>query len=366
LKSCFIPRLKLLHVCRPGMSNSSFDSRSRLDVAFWCIFYAAGVITFMVLQGAHQERIVTVPYGNSGDSVLFRYEEFLVLCCRTCTAIFAAVLMIMRQEQFVCVAPAWTYGIASLSNVLASVCRYEALKYITFPILMVAKSCKMLPVMIWSWVLRGKTYSARDWLIAVTITGGVAAFSLTGPVAAEQHEESASNTAKGFILILLDMVLDNFTTAYEEHLFSEYKMSRFNQMFFISLFSGLVSLTWCTVSGGLTHSISFIASYPTFVRDTSILSTSAAAAQFFLFSQVKEFGALVYAATANVRQVVSIVVSYLTYGHYITNLQLLSLVSIFAPMLYKSSRALLDDQAAEKRPLLQDKEPKIIDASLAA
>ena len=32
--------------------------------------------------------------------------------------------------------------------------------------------------------------------------------------------------------------------------------------------------------------------------------------RFFIYSQIKEFGALVFAATMNVRQVVSILVSY--------------------------------------------------------
>ena len=34
--------------------------------------------------------------------------------------------------------------------------------------------------------------------------------------------------------------------------------------------------------------------------------------RFFIYSQIKEFGALVFAATMNVRQVVSILVSYVT------------------------------------------------------
>ena len=36
--------------------------------------------------------------------------------------------------------------------------------------------------------------------------------------------------------------------------------------------------------------------------------------RFFIYSQIKEFGALVFAATMNVRQVVSILVSYAAFA----------------------------------------------------
>lgn len=39
-------------------------------------------------------------------------------------------------------------------------------------------------------------------------------------------------------------------------------------------------------------------------------ATPASRLRFFIYSQIKEFGALVFAATMNVRQVVSILVSY--------------------------------------------------------
>jgi len=69
----------------------------------------------------------------------------------------------------------------------------------------------------------------------------------------------------------------------------------------------------------------------------SFLSAAAVAGQFFIYSQVKEFGALVLAATMNLRQVTSILVSYIMYAHSISFFQFLGLVMVFGALFYKSA-----------------------------
>merc|ERR1712185_639779 len=76
--------------------------------------------------------------------------------------------------------------------------------------------------------------------------------------------------------------------------------------------------------------------------DAGLLSASATASQYFIYSMVKEYGALVFAATMNVRQVLSILVSYKTYHHAITPPQVAGLMVIFGALFFKSYNALTD------------------------
>merc|ERR1719333_533956 len=93
---------------------------------------------------------------------------------------------------------------------------------------------------------------------------------------------------------------------------------------------------------------------PAFFVDAMSLSASAVAGQWFIYSQVKEFGALVFAATMNVRQVVSILISYAKYGHSITSLQILGLLLVFGGLFYKSLAGLYGESSKEeKKPLLE-------------
>eukprot|EP00927_Polykrikos_kofoidii_P014503 TRINITY_DN1636_c0_g1_i1.p1 TRINITY_DN1636_c0_g1~~TRINITY_DN1636_c0_g1_i1.p1 ORF type:complete len:136 (-),score=22.80 TRINITY_DN1636_c0_g1_i1:113-475(-) len=89
--------------------------------------------------------------------------------------------------------------------------------------------------------------------------------------------------------------------------------------------------------------------------DAMSLSAAAVAGQWFIYSQVKEFGALVFAATMNVRQVVSILISYAKYGHSITSLQIIGLLLVFAALFYKSFAGLFSSNESEKKPLLHNK-----------
>merc|ERR1719361_1874224 len=119
-------------------------------------------------------------------------------------------------------------------------------------------------------------------------------------------------------------------------------------MLYINLGSCVISSFTLIASGRVGHAIAFAASHPAFVWDSMSLSGAAVAGQWFIYSQVKEFGALVFAATMNVRQVVSILVSYAKYGHSITPLQILGLVLVFAGLFYKSLSGLYGEALVEQ------------------
>merc|ERR1719245_2083755 len=126
-------------------------------------------------------------------------------------------------------------------------------------------------------------------------------------------------------------------------------------MLYINLGSCCISLSTLLGSGRVGHAIAFAAAHHAFVADSLTLSGAAVAGQWFIYSQVKEFGALVFAATMNVRQVVSILISYAKYGHSITALQIVGLVVIFGALFYKSFSGLLKSKD-EQKPLLEKKE----------
>ena len=63
---------------------------------------------------------------------------------------------------------------------VATFCQYEALKYVSFPVQTLGKCAKMIPVMIWGSAVNGKTYKAKDYIVALAVTAGCAMFAMTG------------------------------------------------------------------------------------------------------------------------------------------------------------------------------------------
>merc|ERR1719426_158616 len=111
----------------------------------------------------------------------------------------------------------------------------------------------------------------------------------------------------------------------------------------------MVSLT---VTGGFAQAFAFCAAHPAFMMDAGLLSGAAVGGQFFIYSMVKEFGALSFAATMNVRQVASIIVSYIVYSKPITLLQIGGLLLVFGALFYKSAIGIVT--AREKEKLVGD------------
>jgi len=319
---------------------------SKTSAAFWCSVYGSGIIVSLVVYGVLQERIMAVEYGGE----LFGYSVFLVLCNRVAAVIFSVCMALGKGEELSAKAPIWKYIIISFTNVYASTCQYEALKYVSFAVQMLCKSFKMMPVMVWGMIIVGKSYGLRDWLVALAVTLGSTEFLMTGPTSSSSDP---SNSMYGFFFLFAFLVLDGLTSTMQEKLFKEHKVSKYNQMSWVNGLSAITSLTTLVLTGQLFPAISFGKNHPAFLGDTAVLSASAVAGQFFIYSQVKEFGALAFAATMNVRQIVSTIVSYVRYNNPITHLQILGLLFVFGALIYKSVMALLESGSQEeKKPLL--------------
>jgi len=332
----------------PAFLVTMVDSTSA-NQAMWCCFYGAGIIGSLVVYGILQERIMAVPYGE--PPVKFKDSVFLVFCNRVVAVLFALAMVMAKGEKASNQAPLWKYLAVSFSSVYASACQYEALKYVSFPVQMLGKSFKMMPVMLWGMAVAGKSYGMSDWMIASAITGGVTEFLMTGPISGGGDEGSSTY---GLMLLGGFLALDGFTSTFQEKLFKDHVTSKYNQMLYINLGSCCISLSTLLGSGRLMPAVGFAISNPAFAADAMMLSAAAVAGQWFIYSQVKDFGALVFAATMNVRQVVSILISYMKYGHAITELQILGLAAVFGGLFYKSADGLLHaPPAGEKKALIK-------------
>ncbi|CAK9042632.1 unnamed protein product [Durusdinium trenchii] len=313
-----------------------------------CLVHSVGIIAFLLIYGVLQERIMTRPY----DHEVFDSSFFLVFCNRLLAVICACVALFCRGESFRSEAPFWKYALVSLSNVAATACQYEALKYVSFAVQMLGKSFKMIPVMAWSVYINQKSYDLEDCLVALAVTAGVAEFCLMGPTLSRRIDDSQT-TGFGYVLILGFLVFDGLTSTLQEQLFKDHKTSRCNQMLYVNILSSIISSVLVLTAGQAGSSAAFLMDHNAFARDTTILSGAAVASQYFIYAQVQEFGALAMAVTMNIRQVCAIISSYLLYDHAITKLQIMGLSIIFSALLYKWIHYFSEASMAEKQTILK-------------
>ena len=321
------------------------SSRTQWSHALLC---AIAIMVSLMGYSILQERIMTRPYMSTDirqesamnselPTAFFRNSLFLVLANRLFAAAIAVLAICLRRdkEELRCRAPLLDYISISLSNVIATSCQYEALKWLTFPTVTIGKCAKMLPVMIILNLRSGKQYSYEDFGIVGGVLIGCAVMISSGNVAAKRSGTAESDTPFGFGLLIAYLLFDAITSTYQERLFDKYDMSVYNQMLYINVSSACLSVIGLAVSGGLLESLRFIAVYPRVISDIMMLSVSAVAGQFAITHTIQAFGALLYAGIMTTRQFFSVLASDIIFKHGLTFFQWAGALLVFSSLFYK-------------------------------
>lgn len=81
---------------------------------------------------------------------------------------------------------------------------------------MLAKSCKLIPVMVASTLLYNKRYSAAEYLTAVFVAGGIVLFAVVKNSDAVLQKLAAPHAPVGYLLVTLNLALDAYTNATQD------------------------------------------------------------------------------------------------------------------------------------------------------
>lgn len=328
------------------------------------MFCVVSIIGSLLLYALLQERIMTKPYttgneapGESGQR--FGSTLLLVLANRLAAAAIAASILAYRRDasELRNKAPLYKYFMISISNVCATSCQYEALRWVTFPTQTLAKCAKMIPVMVWGTLMSAKVYGVVEYAVAILVAVGCTIFLVSGNIAAKHVADNDSWV--GLALMLGYLAFDGFTSTFQEKLFKGYSMTIYNQMMYVNLCSSIMAFFFLSTSGKMMESFAFISKYPAFLKDMVGLSVSAVSGQFAITYTIKEFGALLYATIMTVRQFLSVFISNVVFMHGMNLKQWIGATIVFSALFYKSyakaNRPKTGAKTELQVPLLQQK-----------
>ncbi|KAB2080967.1 hypothetical protein ES319_A05G102200v1 [Gossypium barbadense] len=268
------------------------------------IFAVSGIMVTLVIYGVLQEKIMRVPYGLNKE--YFKYSLFLVFCNRITTSAVSAVFLL-------------------------------ALKYVSFPVQTLAKCAKMIPVMIWGTFIMQKTYKGFDYLVAFLVTLGCSIFILfPAGTDVSPYSKGRESTVWGVSLMVGYLGFDGFTSTFQDKLFKGYDMEIHNQIFYTTSCSCILSLTGLLLQGHLLSAIDFVYRHSDCFLDIVLLSTVATVSQFFISYTIRTFGAIAFAAVMTTRQLVSIMLSCVWFGHPLSWEQWIGAVIVFGSLYSKN------------------------------
>jgi UDP-galactose transporter B1 len=198
-------------------------------------------------------------------------------------------------------------------------------RYVIYPIQVLAKSCKPVPVMLMG-TLMGKRYDMRKYINVVMIVSGVALFMGGGDNkkgGKDDDEKSASSQMFGIFLLFISLCFDGGTGAYEDKLMSVHSVQPFDLMYNIQLGKTIISGVALLVLNQLHIFVQMC-------QDMGFLlvalGLSGALGQVFIFVTIAKFGALTCSIIGLARKITTLLASIYFYGHHLNGIQVSGLV----------------------------------------
>ena len=301
-------------------------TRSTYQDGIQLVFCTIGLLGSYMTWGYLQEKIMTTSYEDSlGNKAKFSDSQFLVFVNRI-LAFTLALLVILWRKQPRHKAPLYKYSYCSFSNIMSSWCQYEALKYVSFPTQVLAKASKVIPVMLMGRLVWNKKFEYYEYVVAVLISVGMAAFMLGKE---EGKSSSSVTTVSGIIILVGYMAFDSFTSNWQGELFTDYKMSSIQMMAGVNLFSCLLTTVSLLQQGIFYTSLSFMSQYSMFVVDCVVLSLCSACGQLFIYHTISTFGPVVFVIIMTVRQVGAVIISCIQFHHSLDVMAILGVIIVF-------------------------------------
>lgn len=305
-----------------------------------------GLISSFVIWAIAKERIMTIDY----DGEKFQNPSVLIFLCRLLSSTIAGHYVLKQST------PLYKLSFASISNVISSLCAYTALNYTVFPIVVIFKSLKMIPVLLMgTWVFK-KRYKPIAYILAGTLSVGVAICLFS-----RFHESQNNLSLFGIILMLGYVISDAFTSQWQNYIYKEYATPSLEMMWGVNTCSVIFTGVLTFVTGQLDCTIDFAVQHPVFVTHVALLCIPAVIGQLFIFKTIELHGAASFAMIMTGRQAITLITSCIIFGHKFDMIGIVGITIVIGTLIAKNKIQLEKKNEYEKVSLEEDIETSTLE-----
>jgi len=117
--------------------------------------------------------------------------------------------------------------LTSACYVFAMIGSNESLRFVSYPVAVLAKSCKLIPTMVMGSLIERRRYQIQQWAAAICISAGIALFNYSRMPSASNTTTASSSTNddnhywKGMVLLCISLCMDGFLGACQGTVFCE-------------------------------------------------------------------------------------------------------------------------------------------------
>lgn len=188
---------------------------------------------------------------------------------------------------------------------------------VSFPVVTLAKSGKMVPVMIGSLIFGGASYTLREYASVAAIIAG------TTIVSVGKKSSGKESSLLGIAFVLLSLACDGVVGGMQSRLQAQCRARNaepkpYDMMFWTNLFMALTAAVFAVVLGEFTTGIQFCIENPVILEKIVKFSVCSAIGQSFIFYTIANFDPLVCTTVTTTRKVFSVLLSIFLNGHAVS------------------------------------------------
>ncbi|KAF9649927.1 UAA transporter [Thelephora ganbajun] len=246
----------------------------------------------------------------------------------------------------------WQYFQCAVIITTAAPFGFAALAYISYPAMVLAKSCKLVPVMLMNVVLYRRKFAPYKYLVVALVTTGITSFMLFEKEK-KGHKSSGGPTKAvvsgwaqliGMGYLLANLLLDGVVNSTQDQIFQTFKPTGQQMMLHINLFSTMISTVLSilplphipvihpTDAGELelVYAIEFLKTHPDALKALVQFAVTGALGQLFIYETLQHFGSLTLVTVTLTRKLFTMLLSVVVYKHKLTAGQWIGAGIVFA------------------------------------
>ncbi|KAG5945371.1 hypothetical protein E4U59_005908 [Claviceps monticola] len=327
------------------------------------VISVVGIYASFLTWAYLQEKLTTTPHGSPSAPERWHFPVFL----NTIQSLFAATVgslyLIASTPRGAPIPPIIPsrrilapLALVAITSSLASPFGYASLAHIDYITFLLAKSCKLLPVMFLHITVFRRRFPLYKYLVVLAVTAGVAVFTLHSSSKKHSTKKSgssvdeAANMTWGLLLLGINLLFDGLTNSTQDHIFQSFRPYGGPQMMcannmMSTLVTGLYLLAsprlvatgvgeWLGMdvvgsAGELTAAMDFMRRYPAVWKDVLGFAVCGAVGQVFIFYTLSTFSSVLLVTVTVTRKMFTMILSVVAFGHRLTHMQWLGVGLVF-------------------------------------
>lgn len=236
---------------------------------------------------------------------------------------------------------------------------FLALSHISFPTLLLGKSCKLVPVMLMNILLYRRKFPLHKYALVALVTAGIWAFMAFKPTKPGKGPSGPQTSSLlGMALLGFNLILDGVVNATQDHVFSTFSLDGPQMMLFMNLFATLFTLAAllfpyaltpsfllpaAAASGATTHAnelssaLAFIATHPSVKTDILLFGLTGSIGQLFIFVTLSLYGSLTLVTITVTRKMATMLLSVFVFDHRLAPGQWVGVATVFGAVVMEVS-----------------------------